>query len=91
MMEVSFLLVEAEEGRELHLVTDNLPNRRIIMRTRNSGMEITYFKDFFSVLGFDVHFKSVRVLNPTDLVKEWKVDYDAVSDYNAKRITILNS
>lgn len=90
MVEVSYLLVEAEEGRELHLATDNLGNRKVIMRMQNTGMEITYFKELFSSLGFDVYFQNVRLLNPTDDVKKWNVDYNAVSDYNARRITLMN-
>lgn len=90
MVEISYLLVEAEEGRELHLATDNLENRKVIMRMQNTGMEITYFKELFSSLGFDVYFQNVRLLNPTDDVKKWNVDYNAVSDYNARRITLMN-
>lgn len=90
MVEMSYLLVEAEEGRELHLATDNLENRKVIMRMQNTGMEITYFKELFSSLGFDVYFQNVRLLNPTDDVKKWNVDYNAVSDYNARRITLMN-
>lgn len=90
MAEVSYLLVEAEEGRELHLATDNLENRKVIMRMQNTGMEITYLKDLFSSLGFDVYFQNVRLLNPTEDVRKWNVDYNAVSDYNARRITLMN-
>ena len=60
------------------------------MRMQNTGMEITYFKDLFSSLGFDVYFQNVRLLNPTDDVKKWNVDYNAVSNYNARRITLMN-
>mgnify|MGYP003678242033 CR=1 FL=1 len=89
--EGTFLLVEIEEGRELLLVTDNLGSRRVIMKLQNSGQQVGYLTELFSVIGMDVNFKNVRVLNPTDDVRKWNVNYNAMQDYNARRLTIMNT
>tara|TARA_R110000851_G_scaffold108116_5_gene228992 strand:+ start:5237 stop:5512 length:276 start_codon:yes stop_codon:yes gene_type:complete len=91
MYEGTFLLVEIEEGRELLLVTDNLGSRRVIMKLQNSGQQVGYLTELFSVIGMDVNFKNVRVLNPTDDVRKWNVNYNAMQDYNARRLTIMNT
>ena len=91
IFEGTFLLVEIEEGRELLLVTDNLGSRRVIMKLQNSGQQVGYLTELFSVIGMDVNFKNVRVLNPTDDVRKWNVNYNAMQDYNARRLTIMNT
>jgi len=83
--------VQINGDHEVIVATDDLLIRQEFCRWRivsKPTVVVASLANLFKSLGLEVEVTPVCVLNPTEPVREWAVDYDDASG-NSRRITLL--